>query len=154
MNYTNKNYDSYLENLSIELAILQNSIKLPELPDEELSLEVLQRYAEEGKTYNLMQNCYDDMIGNFYIPILFPLIENGESTELVYNSPKENKILNKSLKGTKYVERNYISLMIPKYIVMNFRGTIPAGTKFLVGFVGDSISIDNINIIGLYGQDL
>ena len=93
MNYTNKNYDSYLENLSIELAILQNSIKLPELPDQELSLEVLQRYAEEGKTYNLMQNCYDDMIGNFYIPILFPLIENGESTELVYNSPKENKIL-------------------------------------------------------------
>jgi len=154
MNLTSMVSEEYSDDLIIELAILQNRIELPELPEEELTLATLEKYAEEGKVYNLMQNCYEDMIGNFYIPVLFPLVKNGESTELEFDSPKENKILNKSLKGVKYVERNFISLMIPKYIVMNFKKEIPAGTKFLVGFIGGSTSIDNINIIGLYGHEL
>jgi hypothetical protein len=44
--------------------------------------------------------------------------------------------------------------MIPKYIVMNFTGTIPKGTKFLVAFIGGSSSVDNMSIVGLYGHDL
>lgn len=154
MNYTNSNHSGYYDDLQIEIAILQQTIKLPELPKEELSLEVLQKYTEEGKTYNLMQNCYDDMIGNFYIPILFPLVENGESTELIHNPPKSNNILNKTIKNSKYVERNFISLIIPKYIVMNFKDEIPKGTKFLIGFIGGGNSISDINIIGLYGHEL
>lgn len=154
MNLTTTLSDEYSDDIILEIAILQHKIELPELPDEDLTLDVLMRYAEEGKPYRLMQNCYEDMIGHFYIPVLFPLIQNGESTELVYDAPKENKILNKSLRGVKYVERNYVSLMIPKYIVMNFKKEIPAGTKFIVGFIGGSTSIDNINIIGLYGKDL
>lgn len=154
MNLTNMVSEEYSDDIMIEIGILQNRIELPELPEEDLTLDVLIRYAEEGKPYNLMQNCYEDMIGYFYIPVLFPLVQNGASTELVYDAPKENKILNKSLKGVKYVERNFVSLMIPKYIVMNFKKEIPAGTKFLVGFIGGSTSIDNINIIGICGKEL
>lgn len=154
MNLTTSTHEEYSDDLIIELAILQQAIELPELPEEKLTLETLKRYEKMGKPFNLMQECYEDMIGNFYIPILFPLVENGESTELVFDAPKSNNILNKSLNGVPYVERNFVSLMIPKYIVMNFKKEIPAGTKFLVAFIGGSNSIDNINIIGLYGHEL
>ena len=97
---------------------------------------------------------YENMIGNFYIPILFPLVENGESTELEFEAPSTGNILNGSLASKPYVERNYISLAIPKYIVMNFEKLIPKGTKFLVAFIGGNKSIENISIVGLYGHEL
>ena len=149
--------ESYSGSLSIELAILQKDIELPELPDPELdplTLETLERYKEEGKIYKLMENEYEDMIGLFYIPILFPLIENGESIELEFEAPSTGNIINGSLSSSNYIERNHISLMIPKYIIMNFKKIIPAGTKFLVAFIGGSSSINNISIIGLYGHSL
>ena len=149
--------EQYSDNLGIELAILQQDIELPELPDPEidpLTLETLERYKEEGKEYKLMENEYEDVIGLFYIPILFPLIENGESVELEFDAPSTSNILNESLSSSKYIERNHISLMIPKYIVMNFKKVIPKGTRFLIGFIGGSMSINNISIIGLYGHTL
>ena len=148
----NKN-DEYSDNLVIEIAELQEDILLPELPKEKLTLSVLQKYEELGKTYDFPHDTYEDMIGNFYIPILFPLVENGESTEIEYEAPSA-QILNGSVQGSSYVERNFVSLMIPKYIVMQFIDVIPKGTKFLVGFVGGSTSIENLSIIGLYGHEL
>lgn len=147
----------YGEILAIEVAELQQEIELPELPDKEfepLTLETLERFAEEGKEYKLMEREYENMIGNFYIPILFPLVENGESTELEFEAPSTGNILNGSLASKPYVERNYLSLAIPKYIVMNFEKVIPKGTKFLVAFIGGNKSIENISIIGLYGHEL
>lgn len=145
--------DEYSDNIAIEIAELQEDITLPELPKEKLSLKVLEEYDESGKSYDLPHDTYEDMIGNFYIPILFPLVENGESTEIEYDAPS-TQVLNRSVQGSSYVERNFISLMIPKYIVMQFRDVIPKGTKFLVGFIGGSTSIENISIIGLYGHEL
>lgn len=153
MNMTNNN-SSYVDDISIELAILQQDIELPELPTEPLTLDTLKKYQEEGKEYKLMENEYQNMIGNFYVPILFPLVENGESTELVFDAPKTNNILNDSLASSTYVERNYISLLIPKYIVMQFKEKIPKGTVFLVGLVGGGTDIEDINIIGLYGSSI
>ena len=147
----NSEYSNYF---AIEIAELQQEIELPELPEDPLTLDTLERYSKMGKEYKLMEREYKNMIGNFYIPILFPLVENRESTELIYDAPKTTNIVNNALQGSEYVERNFVSLMIPKYIVMNFKKVIPKGTKFLVGFVGGNTKIVNINIIGLYGAEL
>lgn len=161
LDYTSKQYG---DDISIEIGILQNDITLPELPTEKLSYRLLKQWYDEDveaglseenqRTYALAEQEYEDVIGNFYIPILFPLIENGESTELEFDAPNTKSVLNNSITANKYVERNYISLMIPKYIVLQFTKTIPAGTKFLIGFIGGSTSIENMNVIGLYGKDL
>lgn len=154
MSYLEENTDKqYSDELAIEVAELQSDITLPELPSEKLSLKVLEAYAKSGKTYDFPFDVYTDMIGNFYIPMLFPLVENGESTELEYDAPSA-QILNNTVQGSGYVERNFISLMIPKYIVMQFKDKIPKGTKFLVGFIGGNTDINNISIIGLYGHEL
>lgn len=147
------NDKQYSDILAVEIAELQADIELPELPEEKLTLSILEKYQEMGKPYEFPFDVYDDMIGNFYVPILFPLVENGESTELEYEPPT-TKVLNDTLQGSMYVERNFISLMIPKYIIMQFKKIIPKGTKFLVGFIGGSSSIENISIIGLYGHEL
>ena len=153
MNMTSNN-SNYTDGISIELAILQQDIELPELPKDPLTLGTLEKYAKEGKEYKLMENEYQNMIGNFYVPILFPLVEDGESTELVFDAPKTNNILNNSLASSTYVERNYISLLIPKYIVMQFKDIIPKGTKFIIGLIGNETDIEDINIIGLYGASI
>ena len=152
----NLGINEYSDSLGIEIAILQQAIELPEITDNEefpLTLETLEAFKEEEKTYKLAEHEYKDVIGLFYIPILFPLIENGESVELEFEAPSVSNILNDSLATEPYIERNHISLIIPKYIVMNFKKEIPVGTKFLIGFIGGSNSISNISIIGIYGHE-
>lgn len=146
--------DHYSKYLAVEIAELQQDIELPEISEDPLTLETLEKYKKSGKEYKLRETEYTNMLGNFYIPILFPLVENRESTELEYEAPKTTNIVNNALMGNKYVERNFVSLMIPKYIVMNFDKVIPKGTKFLVGFVGGNSDIYNINIIGIHETSL
>lgn len=157
MNMDPTSTTQYSEISHIEIAELQQDVKLPKLPDKDkdpLTLETLERYARQGKKYKLAEQYYENMIGNFYIPILFPLVENGESTELEFDAPSTSNILNKSLKAKPYVERNFLALAIPKYLVMCFKDKIPKGTKFLAAFIGGNTSMENISIIGLYGHTL
>ena len=154
MNVTNTNDTEYYEKLVLEIGILQEEIILPELPKEELSLPVLQEYASRGKNYNLMQNCYKNEIGKFYIPVLFPLVDIADGPEeFLHNAPKKGNIVG-DIQGIQYTELNYIPLVIPKYIVMKFRDVIPKATKFLIGFSGEHKKISNLNVIGLYGAEL
>ena len=157
MNMDPKSTVEYGDILAVEIAILQQKIKLPRLPDkdrEPLTLDTLKNFARTGRKYELMEQEYENMIGNFYIPIMFPLVENGESTELEFEAPETNNILNGSLSSKPYVERNFVSLAIPKYIVMNFKKEIPKDNKFLVSFIGGNKSVENISIIGVYGHEL
>lgn len=144
----------YSNQASVEVAILQQEITLPEVCLRGLNLETLGQLELLGKTYTTPWNTYKDVIGNFYIPILFPLVQDGDSTALDFGAPESNNIMNKSIKTNSYQERNYISLIIPRYIAFEFLGKIPKGTKFLVTFVGGSTDINNINIIGIYGKGL
>lgn len=153
MNMMNKE-SSYVDDISIELAILQQDIELPEITKEPLTLETLTKLDKQGKEYKLKEREYQNMIGNFYIPILFPLVENGESTELVFDAPKTGNILNESLVASTYVERNYVSLLIPKHLVMLFEDVIPKDTIFLIGLVGGGTDIEDINIIGVYSGSI
>lgn len=154
MNITNNNDSDYYEELVIELGWLQEEIKLPELPKEPLTLETLQQYALEGKPYNLIQDCYTDMVGKFYIPVLFPLVDKADGVvEYEYNHPRYDKS-NNTIKPVRYISTNYVELIIPKYIVMQFRDVIPKDTIFLIGFSGEHKKISNLNIIGIYGSGI
>ena len=159
MNILTNTSEEYSDDLGIELAILQQDIELPEITDhEEFPLNYATLFAwnesDPSKYYKLKEHEYKSMIGNFYIPVLFPLIENGESTELIFEAPSTGNILNESLQAAPYIERNFVTLTIPKYLVMLFKEKIPSGTKFLVGFLGGSNSISNIHIIGICAEDI
>ena len=141
----------YSTAMSIESATLQKKVYLPLLPKEYPTDYVLQAYRELEARYTTANDAYSDIAGNFYIPLLFPLVENGESTVVKYKAPKAKKILNTDSKFTssEYMEKNYVSLVIPKYIAMDFRDYIPAGTKFAVGFIGGSAIISNIKVLAV-----
>lgn len=154
MGWYSNSTQQYGDDISIEVAILQQKVRLPKLPKEKLSIATLIQYEEEGRDYKLAIDAYDDVIGNFYIPILSPMVDNTSSTELEFDAPKNSSVLNKSIEGTGYVERNFINLIIPKYIVLQFRDIIPKGTKFLVGFVGGCIDLTNMGIIGICSSSI
>ena len=138
-----KNLDyqkEYSDNLLIELAILKQDITLPtkivdkkEVPD--------------------FDN-YENVVGYFYIPIIMALLNNSDPTAVEVKAPTEKGVLNKSLSSGGYTSKNFLDLVIPRYIALNFRYKIPAETKFLVAFVGGKTTINNISIIGLYGHEL
>jgi hypothetical protein len=155
MNITNTNESDYYKKMVLEIGILLDSIKLPSLPTEPLTLATLERYAESGKSYNLIQNTYKDVMGKFYIPSLFPLVDKSNGAEeFIYKSPNTYKS-NKSIKPIRsYEAANYVNLIIPKYIVMQFRDVIPKDTIFLIGFNGEEKEINNINVVGLYGAGM
>lgn len=130
---------------SIEKATLIEEIKLPEISTGNINLH----FFESGKTLKLAQNVYKDTPGKFYINILSPLIDRNDALDSSYKMPKLLGHKGQKLNINKYSSSNYITLIIPKYILMDFTNVIPKGTEFLVGFVGKSTSIDNIQVIGV-----
>ncbi len=143
---------NYSENLSIEIGELQRTIYLPLLPMEQLSLKVLQAYEDLGRTFWTKDDVYESMIGNFYIPMLFPMVENiPESVEMIHKEPSNRNIKASDIGyGTeKYITRSFIELLIPKHIILQFTDTIPQGTKFNIGFIGGSTSISNIKVLSV-----
>lgn len=175
----------YSTNLNVELAILQEDVELPSITLEPLTSELLVKhhsntYDEAGHVikfadpYFMPYQVCTNVIGNFYITMLFPLVNNGDSTVIDYNAPNSNFVITDNLTGDQYYEQNFVSLIIPKYIAMNFykypdytnfvndgqyysgeyKQYIPKGTKFIAGFIGGSNTVSNISIIGIYGDSL
>lgn len=139
--------NNYSATLSNEIAILQRKVYLPLLPLEKISDLVLGAYRYLGKTYWFKDDVYEAKKANFYIPMLAPLVENGESMEIIHSAPNTNNLENKNdLKTSKYSTNNYIELVIPRHIVLQFSNLIPAGTKFNVAFIGGNSSNYSIKI--------
>ena len=91
--YDKVNY-SYTDALSIELAELQRTIYLPLLPMERLSHSVLTAYEEEKVPYWNKDEVYTSVLGNFYVPMLFPMVENPEeSTDMIHPAPENSMLL-------------------------------------------------------------
>lgn len=175
----------YSNELSIEIAVLQEDVQLPSISLEPLTNELLKEHHsnitdEEGKIikyadpYFMPYQVCTNVIGNFFIPMMFPLVENGKSEEKEVEPPKTGGVTGEGVNAEKYITRNFISLIIPKYIAMNFykypdytnfpntgdyysgeyKQMIPKGTKFLCTFIGGSTNINNISIIGLVGDQI
>jgi hypothetical protein len=147
--------NSYSDSLSVEIAELQRTIFLPLLPMERLTYSVLAAYEDEGLPYWFKDEVYTSVLGNFYVPMLFPMVENPEeSTDMVHPAPENGHVIQddperEPYTTEEYTTRTYVELIIPKYIVMNFTDTIPKGTKFIVGYVGGSNTIDSMKILSV-----
>lgn len=149
--FFDKSSYSYSDALSIELVELQRTIYLPLLPMERLTYSVLVAYEEEGVPYWFKDEVYTSVMGNFYAPMMFPMVENPEeSIDMIHSAP-ENAMLKTegAYETVEYTTSTYVQLVIPKYIVMNFTDTIPKGTVFVVGAVGGSNTLDQLKILSV-----
>ena len=88
---------------------------------------------------------YADTTGTFEIPILTP---GGATGTQKTPSTKGHK--GETLNVKSFSTSNTVSLVIPRYILLNFIGTVPGGTQFLVASAGGTMDIDDMAIIGLF----
>lgn len=140
----------FSDSLSIEKAILQRPVILPPVSEEYIDHNTLEAYSNIGQQYLLPDQVYTDVKANFYLPLIFPMVENGESTVMIHDAPNiENIYSIGSMESSEFKETNYVPLIIPKYIVMNFRDEIPVGTEFIVNFTGGTLNYANIHIMGV-----
>ena len=127
----------------IERAVLVEDIVLPHVTRNKITEHWLCCHDNE---YKSAFNMYKDTLGKFYLPIMTPLIDKNGAKSTKTNSRGGNNLnVSSSAKST-----NYVELYIPKYILLNFRGTIPKGTEFIVASIGGSIEIENMRIIGIF----
>lgn len=92
---------------------------------------------------------YSTRKGKFNVMILTPY---GSKTDIVETQPVMPKMVktNIEINTVKFTKTNYITLNIPKYILLNFDDKVPKGTEFLVALVGGSKDVKDIRIIGIY----
>lgn len=132
---------------SIERVKLAEDVKLPALPKYTLTHDNLEAY---GSPYLLMYQEYVDTEAKFYIPIMTPLLDSAEVKENKSTKAPSTKGHKGSLKTSNYGSANFINLVIPKYILLNFTDKVPKGTEFIAASVGGSIDMDDLRIIGIY----
>ena len=103
------------------------------------------------------------MIGKFYIPIIFPMVEHaGEAFERTIPAPSTKNIICSGFKTKNYKERNFVRIVIPEYLLSTVAQWdedrkiwyIPKKTRFIVSFIGGSTSVGDMNIIGVVCKDL
>lgn len=124
----------YTGTISNEVAILQEKIILPQK----------------------CQHKWQNTIGKFFIPILFPLVEEGsEAIEKTHKAPSTKHIVCSGFMTKSYLERNFIRLMTPKHLfpsVALWNGEywyIPKKTRFIITFIGGSTLAADIKVIGV-----
>lgn len=132
---------------TIERVKLAQDVKLPKVTTEPLTL----KFLENGGKYVSPFNAYSDIKAKFFMPIMSPLMsgENASNDKKASPSVKNQKGSSK-LQVNSYNSSNYIELVIPKYILMNFVDIVPKGTEFIVGSINGSLSIGKMKIIGIY----
>lgn len=131
---------------SVERVKLAEDIILPKLPVEPLTLEYLENMGE----YKLAINEYQDTMGKFYLPIMTPLVDKAETNDKLTVAPSTRQHRGSNLRTQSYNTTNFISLVIPKYILLNFKDKVPKGTEFIIASIGSSLDIDDMRIIGIY----
>lgn len=96
--------------------------------------------------YNPLSD-FTDLNGKFYLPILTPLLDNDITYDKHTTKPNSDTLIT-----SEYVSSNYITLVIPKYILLQFayETIIPAGTEFILTSIGGQMKIDYYRIIGVY----
>lgn len=135
---------------TIERAVLAEAVNLPAVTTEPLTLSFL----EGGGEYKIATNEYKDITGKFFLNIMTPLVDKGSASKRGESAPSTRGHCGDSLTTTNYSSSNYISLVIPKYILLNFIGSIPKGTEFIVASIGGSVEIEDMRIIGIYSSNV
>lgn len=139
------NYYDKQQLASVERVKLATDIILPKVTTEPLTL----KYLELGNEYKTPFTEYTDMEGKFYITIMTPLVDKSQANKKSQVAPSVRG--HKGNLGTNnYSSSNYITLTIPKYILLNFKDKVPKGTEFIVASVGNTVDLDDLRIIGIY----
>ena len=140
----------YSDALSIEKIKVHRPVILPPISEEFIDYKILEAYSEIGAQFILADDAYTDVIANFYPPLITPMVEDGECVVMKHDAPEIADIFsNEEMVAENYDEINFIPLLIPKHIVMNFRREIPVGTEFIASFTGGTLSYGNIHILGV-----
>ena len=148
-NNNNGNYYDKQSIITIERAQLAEDIPLPTITTEKINLE----FFESGKTCILAQNVYIDTMGKFYLNVMTPLLNKQESKMETKSAPSTRGHKGSSLNTRSYTSTNYVNLVVPKYILLNFTGRVPKGTEFIVASIGGSLDVEDMRIIGIYSLD-
>ena len=148
-NNNNGNYYDKQSIITIERAQLAEDIPLPTTTTEKINLE----FFESGKTCILAQNVYIDTMGKFYLNVMTPLLDKQESKMETKSAPSTRGHKGSSLNTRSYTSTNYVNLVVPKYILLNFTGRVPKGTEFIVASIGGSLDVEDMRIIGIYSLD-
>lgn len=141
---------------TVERVVLAEDIELPELmkypkdKSERLTYDFIKKMVG-GKWYKFREQEYTDVTGKFYTQILTPTLSKTLGEPELKDAPAIRAATKGSeLKTKEYKTGNFVELVIPKYIVLNFKKLIPAGTEFLVAAVGGSLNVEKFRIIGIY----
>ena len=148
-NNNNGNYYDKQSIITIERAQLAEDIPLPTITTEKINLEFFFFF----KTCILAQNVYIDTIGKFYLNVMTPLLDKQESKMETKSAPSTRGHKGSSLNTRSYTSTNYVNLVVPKYILLNFTGRVPKGTEFIVASIGGSLDVEDMRIIGIYSLD-
>ena len=130
---------------SIERVVLAETIKLPSVSTYPLT----HRNLKENGEYKLAIHEYKDIKAKFYLPIMTPLL-NKDTNQSSKSAPNLRNNKGSKLNVEGYTTSNYIELVIPKYILLEFIDSIPAGTEFIMGSIGGTTEIEDMRIIGIY----
>lgn len=148
MSYNNSNGNYYDQQsiITIERAQLAEDIPLPAINTQKLTQDFFESHSE----YVLAQNVYTDTMGKFYLNIMTPLLDKAESKTETKAAPSTRGHKGSTLNTMSYTATNYVSLMIPKYILLNFTGSVPKGTEFIVASIGGSLDVEDMRIVGIF----
>lgn len=145
-------YKEDIDMTYLEVAVLLEDIILPELPP----FPTLEEIESGNVYYPRTEELYTDTIGKFSVPIINPLGDNsGDPVNDEKSGGSARNIVNSNcnIEVNSYQKSNYLELNIPKYILLNFLRKVPAGTIFLVGFIGGDTSVGDIRIVGVSEYD-
>lgn len=95
---------------------------------------------------------YENISAKFYINIFTPMVDKTKTKVETKSAPSVRKYNNNNLTPSDYEQSNYITLIIPRYILFQFKNTIPKDTEFIVTCIGE-FKIDHFRIIGVYTLD-
>ena len=92
---------------------------------------------------------YKNTSAKFYLNIYTPMLDKSKIKSEEKPAPLLSKFNNNSINPSKYEQSNYIELTIPRYILLQFKDKVPAGTEFIITCIGE-FKINHFRIIGLY----
>lgn len=92
---------------------------------------------------------YKNISAKFYFNIFTPLVDKSKVNSQFKSAPNINKYSNNSLSTSDYQQSNYITLIIPKYMLYQFDNIIPKDTEFIITCIGE-FKIEHFRIIGIY----
>lgn len=118
---------------------------------EEQQIKTIERatLAEGIKLPKSMED-YKDTNAKLFLNIMTPMIDKGSTTVNNNPAPSTSGHISNNFNTNSYTSSNYITLTIPRYILLNFKDSVPQNTEFIIASVGGSLDLGNMRVIGIY----